>query len=152
MWQLSVDEDAAGRIGEAGGVQDVLASLRDNIDNAAIAQAACGALWSLAVKEENAKIATEEQAVQDISDAMDKHASSADLMEYACAALWSLSVEDENIDIIFDLGCVGVMIKALQLHVKVTFGVLGAWCLVASLAHWRFLSIDRPLGRRASAT
>ena len=49
LWTISVNEESAMVIGEEGGVQDVLATLRDNLDNGDIAQACCGALWSLAV-------------------------------------------------------------------------------------------------------
>ncbi len=36
-------------LGLEGGVQDILAALRGNLENSAISQACCGALWSLAV-------------------------------------------------------------------------------------------------------
>ena len=36
-------------VGQEGGVQDILATLRGNMDVGDIAQACCGALWSLSV-------------------------------------------------------------------------------------------------------
>lgn len=63
LWTLSVNEACARLIGEVvdttvvnysldlqlGGIQDILAALRDNFEEAVLAKAACGALWSLAV-------------------------------------------------------------------------------------------------------
>lgn len=42
-------EKAAARIGQDGGVQDVLAALRAFPNNGGIVTNCCGALWSLAV-------------------------------------------------------------------------------------------------------
>lgn len=78
-----------------------------------------GSQSSDSVTEANARILTEEQGIQDIAQAMTEHADKPEVLELACAALWSLSVEDENVDLIFDLGCVGMMVKALAAHKEV---------------------------------
>ena len=46
---VSYSESAADRIGEDGGVQDILAALRAFPNNGGIVTNCCGALWSLAV-------------------------------------------------------------------------------------------------------
>jgi probable inactive protein kinase-like protein SgK071 len=130
---LSADENAADRIGEDGGVQDILAALRAFPNNVGIVTNCCGALWSLAVNETNAKIVTEEKGLQDIFSAMENHSQNAELIENACAALWSLSMEEDNLEVFTDIGAVGLILKAMKNHLKEAKVVKNACMTLASL-------------------
>jgi len=114
---LSAEEDAAEKIGELGGVQDILSLLRQFKKDAEICLKCCSALWSLCVNEYNAGIVTEEKGVQDICNVIEIHSKSPDVLETACSAIWSLSLDERNLNILCDVA-ISQISDVLKHHFK----------------------------------
>lgn len=113
---LSAEESAAEKIGQLGGVQDILSLLRQFKDDADICLKCCSTLWSLCVNEKNASIVTEERGIYDVCKVIETHFNSPEVLETACSAIWSLSLEEGNADALTDVG-IGLMVEAVRRHI-----------------------------------
>eukprot|EP00731_Ephydatia_muelleri_P023863 Em0016g134a len=107
-------EHTAGLIGEIGGIQDILATMRTFPNEEDIVTSCCSALWSLSVCESNVAILSKEKGPHDICEALKSHIGCVSLVESACSALWSLSMEESNLTVMDDLHIVELLLHVLE--------------------------------------
>ncbi|XP_033115678.1 serine/threonine kinase-like domain-containing protein STKLD1 [Anneissia japonica] len=130
---LALSEDAAGKIGLGGGIQDILSAMRSFPGDATIAANCASALSCLTINDKNIEIMREEKGVMDLMNVMREHGSSASVIDFACSALWGLSLEDENVEMMTDAGATDLLLDALKTHQKNADVAKNACMALASL-------------------
>lgn len=115
---IALNENAAGLIGDLGGVQDILSTMRAFPEDPEVSGNCCSALSCLTINDKNLAIMREEKGVIDLMKAMETHEKEASVIDFACSALWGLSLEDENVEMMAERKAAEVLLNAIVLHIK----------------------------------
>ena len=107
-------------IATKGGIEAVLAAMKEHPKDRKVQEEACAALWNLSRHNDNNKIEIAAKGGIDASvAAMKEHLKFAEVQEEACGALWILSALMDNRIMIVANGGIEAILEAMKEHLNV---------------------------------
>ena len=104
------------RVGECGGIAEILTTMKRHADQESVVTSAFFTLRNVSASEANKIRIREIGGIPSIFELFCRHSTSFDVVSVAFAAMYNISINEKNARLFAELGAVPVIEKASQIH------------------------------------